>query len=130
MNDAVLVARQCAPLNELEAIMAVHPNRKDADEFPTFHLFTPGMYSRTVILEAGESAVSKIHLTEHQFVLADGVAQIWSPREGWRVERSPFHGVTRVGDRRAVKALCRVVWTTFHATDKTDIAEIEKELFA
>lgn len=130
MNDAILVARECAPLNELEAIVAAHPNRKDASEFPTFHRFTEGLYSRTVILEAGESCVSRIHLTEHQFVISDGVAKVWTPRQDWSVVRSPYVGITKIGDRRAVVALCRVVWTTFHATSETDVEKIERSLFA
>ncbi len=134
MNDvipeAVAVARRCEELNELERFMEAHPNRKEASEFPTFHRFTPGLVSRTVILEAGESCVSRVHLTEHQFVISDGVAKIWSPRRGWEVVCSPHHGVTKIGDRRAVNALSRLTWTTFHATKTTDIAELEKELFA
>jgi hypothetical protein len=123
------MARSCRPLNELERIMDESPNRKLAGEFPTFHRLTPGLYCRTVVLEAGESCVSKIHRTEHQFCILSGVAVIWSPQAGWEVVQSPYQGVTKVGTRRAVKALCRVVWATYHATDKTDIAEIERELF-
>jgi hypothetical protein len=131
-NDVAVVdlAKACAPLNELHRIMDEHPRRKEAAEFPTTHRFTPGLYSRTVVLEEGESCLSKIHLTEHQFAILAGVAVIWSPRDGWQVVQSPYQGVTKVGERRAVKALCRVVWATYHATDKTDVAEIEKELFA
>ena len=95
MTDAVTLARQCAPLNELERIMERHPNRKDAKDFPTYHRFTPGLVSRTVILEAGESAVSKIHLAEHQFVISEGVARIWSPRSGWELVQSPHFGITK-----------------------------------
>ena len=131
-NDAVSIdlARECTVLNELEQIMGESPNRKLASEFRTYHRFTPGLYSRTVILEAGESCVSLIHKTEHQFAILSGVAVIWSPRHNWQVVQSPYQGVTHVGDRRAVKALSRVTWATYHPTDKTDIAEIERDLFA
>ena len=80
-NDAVSIdlARECTVLNELEQIMGESPNRKLASEFRTYHRFTPGLYSRTVILEDGESCVSLIHKTEHQFAILSGVAVIWSP---------------------------------------------------
>lgn len=128
--DPILEARLCEPLNQLQALMENSPNRKEAWQFPTVHRFTPGLYSRTVTLEEGESALSKIHLTEHQFAILAGVAVIWSQQVGWEVVQSPYQGVTKVGTRRAVKALSRVVWATYHATHLTDISEIEKELFA
>ena len=63
------VSLDVAALDELISAMESHPLRKDAADFPTFHRFTPGLYSRTVLLRAGESAVSRVHKTEHQFVL-------------------------------------------------------------
>lgn len=130
MQDAIQLARASEPLNDLAAFMESHPSRKDASAFPTYHRFTPGLYSRTVVLEAGESCLSKIHLTEHPFAILAGVAVIWSPQRGWEVVQSPFQGVTKVGDRRAVRAVSKVVWATYHPTTKTDISEIERDLFA
>jgi hypothetical protein len=126
-NDAVSV--DMAALDELVKVMETHPRRKDAADFPTFHRFTPGLYSRTVFLRAGESAVSRVHKTEHQFVLTQGVVKVWEPGKGWSVVQSPYYGVTKPGDRRLVVAASNSVWTTWHATDKTDLAEIEKDLF-
>lgn len=38
--------------------------------------------------------------------------------------------VSEAGTKRAVHAHTDTIWTTIHLTDKTDLAEIEKELIA
>jgi hypothetical protein len=124
------MARECEPLNDLVKRMEADPTARPGRDVPVLHRFTPGLYSRTVVLEAGEYCVSLIHKTRHQFAILDGVAVIWSPKSGWQIVKSPYQGVTEVGERRAVRAICRVTWATYHATEKTDIAEIEGDLFA
>ena len=113
----------------LISYMETHPQRVEASHFPTTHEFTPGLYTRTVELKAGDRVLSKVHRTEHPFFILKGVVQSWSPGAGWTVVQSPYRGVTRPGEWRAVVAVCDTVWSTVHATDKTDVAEIERDLF-
>jgi hypothetical protein len=124
--DPVELARKCPELNDLEIFMRANGG---VTEWPVVHRFTPGLYSRIVHLSNGDAVISKIHKTEHQFVISKGVLAIWSPDKFWQVVQSPYHGITKRGDRRAVLAFSDVTWVTFHATDKTDIAEIERDLF-
>lgn len=129
MDERITLAQGCEPLNRLHAAIEAHPDRLSAEDFQTIHKITPGLYSRTVYIPKGCKVLGRIHLTTHQFVISKGVAKIWDAEIGLYVVQSPFFGVTKVGARRAVEALSDLVWTTYHPTVKTDIAEIEKELF-
>lgn len=104
-------------------------------EFPAFpkpsvvHTFTPGLYSRKLTLPKDYLCTSKVHRTTHQFVISRGLLKIWSEEKGWELVQSPFHGITYAGSSRGVHVLEETVWLTFHSTLKTDIAEIETDLF-
>lgn len=89
------------------------------------HVFTPGLYCREMSAAAGQIITSKIHRTEHPFVLSKGRILV-ADEEGNSVEIcAPFMGITKPGTRRAAIVLEDVVWTTFHPTDLTDVDQIE-----
>lgn len=103
------------------------------DNFPVVrreaeHLFLPGMYVREFTIEAGEMFTTKIHKTEHPYFISEGVVSVWKNGEGVTTLRAPHMGITYPGTRRIIYAHTKTVWTTFHMTDKTDLAEIEEEL--
>lgn len=103
------------------------------DNFPVIHreanhLFIPGMYIRELTMEAGEMFTSKIHKTEHPYFISEGAVSVWIKGQGVVTLRAPYMGITYPGTRRILYAHTRTVWTTFHTTDKTDLAEIEEEL--
>lgn len=89
--------------------------------------FTPGLYSRQILLQAGCRYLSRVHRTEHQFIVSQGVC--WVIENGTRYQIvAPFHGITKPGTWRDIFALMDCVWTTFHATDKTTAEEVEREI--
>lgn len=97
-------------------------------EIPVRHLFTPGLYAREVRVKAGTLVVTKVHLTEHPFVVSQGVILVVTAAgEQLRVE-APYTGVTKAGTRRVGYVVEDAVWTTFHATDLTDPDEIERTI--
>jgi hypothetical protein len=118
------LAKECDALNRLEADLAKCP----PVDHPETHRFTPGLYSRQILLKAGILCTSKIHRTEHQFIISKGKCRIWSEEKGWETLQAPYHGITKPGTRRALHILEDVIFTTFHATTKTDLAEIEADL--
>lgn len=97
-------------------------------EFETYHLFTPGLYVRTIHVPAGSYITSKIHKTEHPFVLSEGIITIFTEQGGEETFHSPYMGVTKEGSRRFAKTETACIFSTFHVTDKTDLEEIEKEV--
>lgn len=124
-QSPAVLAKEIAPLNELESWMATQNVVPPA---PLEHRFTPGMYSRTIYMAAGTLLTSKIHRTEHQYVISKGKLRVWSAERGWVRLQAPFIGYTLPGTRRALYIEEDTVWTTFHPTHLTDVAEIEKWL--
>ena len=97
-------------------------------ELPLRHDFVPGMYMRTIYIPAGTVLTSKIHLTEHPFVITKGCLCIWIDNVGWQELRAPYTGITLPNTRRVLYIKEDCTWTTFHATTLTDVNEIERTI--
>lgn len=87
------------------------------------------MYIREIHVPAGEFFTSRIHRTEHPFVVSKGSVTVWSTLAGLNRFSAPYSGITMPGTRRVLFTHQDLIWTTFHATDKTSVAEVEKDLF-
>lgn len=111
-------------LDDLEVALAHLPRV----ELPVVHRFTPGMYIREISIPAGTMLTSMVHKTEHPFVLSQGRIKVTSDNEGSVIYEAPFTGITQPGTRRALHAETDVIWTTFHATDLTDVEAICDEI--
>jgi len=61
--------------------------------------------------------------------ISKGKVQVLSPT-GVAVYEAPCTFVSEVGTKRVVRILEDCTWTTYHLTDKTDLAEIEKDIIA
>lgn len=116
-EDRAIDYLEIAIVKELEAV-----------DLPLKHQFVPGMYIRTIFMPAGTLLTSKIHKTEHPFVVTKGVAIVRLP--GGEVERlkAGHIGITKPYTRRTLYIEEDCTWTTFHITDSTDLTEIEEEL--
>lgn len=85
---------------------------------------TPGLMSREMRMSAGKVVVSKVHLSEHQFVIAVGACYVASDTETVWLEAGHV-GITKPGTQRVIAAATDLVWVTFHATDMIDPDEFE-----
>ncbi|CAB4136269.1 hypothetical protein UFOVP296_40 [uncultured Caudovirales phage] len=94
----------------------------------TEHQFTPGLYMRKFSMPAGTILTSKIHDTEHPYVIMSGVVSVWTKEDGTRQFIGPYHGITYPGTRRILFAHTDCVWMTFHATEDTDPDVIESKI--
>lgn len=83
-------------------------------EMPLNHVFTAGLYLRTIMMPAGTLLTSRIHLTEHPFIISSGVISVWSDETGWQTLRAFHAGVTKPGTRRMLFAHTDVLWSTAH----------------
>ena len=92
------------------------------------HVFTPGIYIRQMFIPKGIYIVSEIHKTEHPFFILTGAVSVYSPEGGLQRFLAPFMGVTKPGTQRALFTHEDTLWITIHATEKTDINEIGKEI--
>jgi len=112
-------------LDEIEIAIA---SGMEKAECPVKHIFTPGLYSRHIFMPKGSVVMSKIHKTEHPYVISKGRAHVFIEGIGWNVYTAPFIGITKPKTRRVLFIEEDCIWTTFHVTDKTDVGEIEKDI--
>ena len=97
---------------------------------PVKHHFAPGSYGREMTLPAGMVVVGKIHKHAHINVISKGRVQVFTEQDGGLELAAPCTFVSSPGTKRVVHVLEETVWTTVHVTDKTDLAEIEREVIA
>lgn len=97
---------------------------------PVQHHFAPGAYGREMTLPAGLVVIGKIHKHAHINVISKGRVQVFTEYDGVLELAAPCTFVSSPGTKRVVHVLEETVWTTVHVTDKTDLAEIEREVIA
>lgn len=97
---------------------------------PLTHTFTPGLYTRTIVMEAGSLITSLIHRTRHQFIISAGVALVKVNEDEWIRLSAPYIGITEPGTRRILYIEEACVWTTCHATDIQPENESEEAIAA
>ena len=93
------------------------------------HTFAGGMYIRQMTLPAGMVFTTKIHKKEHPFFILSGEVTVIT-EEGRVKLIGPYHGITKIGTKRAIYVHTETVWVTIHVTDSTDPKEIEEEVIA
>jgi len=96
---------------------------------PVKHSFADGCYIREIFNPANELLVTKIHKKEHPFFLMKGKMSILT-EDGVEHIKAPHYGITKPGTKRIIYTHTECVFVTVHATDKTNIDEIEKEVIA
>lgn len=98
--------------------------------FQVTHRFTPGLYIREIFMPAGSLLTSAVHLTCHPFIISRGRLRVISENEGAVEYAAPHTGITQPGTRRVLQVLEDTVWTTFHATEETDVETICNTILA
>ena len=99
-------------------------------DFPLMHIFSPGLYVRAIFNPAGSLITTRIHKTEHPFIVAKGRARVLIPGHGVEEIEAPYVGITKAGTRRVILAVTDVVWITCHANpeDRKDVNQLETML--
>jgi hypothetical protein len=99
-------------------------------DMPVTHRFTSGLYIREIFNPAGTLITTRIHKTEHPYVVLKGKASVFVPGEGVKHITAPYMGITKPGTRRVIFVHEDVIWVTFHPNpDNTqDLDAIEERL--
>ena len=102
-------------------------------ELPVIHRFTPSLYAREIFMPAGTLLTSRIHQTEHPYVVISGVAKVYIPGVGIERLEAGHVGITQPGTRRLllIEEDCR--WITFHPlvegeSSEADLGAIEARI--
>jgi hypothetical protein len=118
---------------DIEKAILEHPDSltgKACDEVNTLkHTFCDGQYIREIFMPAGQVLTSKIHKKKHPFFILTGKLTIAS-EDGVIDIEAPYHGITYPGAKRVIYTHEDTVFITVHATDKTTVEEVTKEVIA
>ena len=82
-------------------------------------------------MPAGSLWTSKIHKTEHPYVVSYGKAAVSIDADEWYEITAPYTGITKPGTRRVLYIIEDCIWTTFHRIDgmKSEFNDLsEKEI--
>ena len=114
-------------VDELEAEML---SNFPVIDCPVKHIFTPKLYSREIFMPAGSLITSKIHKTEHPYVVSKGVVSVWIDNGKEVLIKAPYSGITKPGTRRVLYVWEDCIWTTFHVDeeDSKDVDKIEERI--
>ena len=130
LGDARLMVEQMATSDTWQKMFAME-ERVEAHpaayrELITHHIFTPGLYVREVVMFAGHFIATRIHLTEHPFVVSMGRVLVWTEDKGVIEVGAPFTGITKPGTRRFIYIIEDCIWSTFHVNpdNETDPQKI------
>ena len=98
----------------------------------TTHMFTDGMYIREIFMPAGSLITSKVHKTEHPYIVSYGKVAVSIDSNDWIEITAPYTNITKPGTRRVLYILEDCIWTTFHRVDDmkseyNDLNDDEKE---
>jgi hypothetical protein len=96
---------------------------------PTKSTFADGCYIREIFVPAGQFFTTEIHKKDHPFFLLKGKLSMVSEHGVLNIE-APYHGITKKGTKRLVQIHEDVVFITVHATDKTKLEEVRKDVLA
>ena len=105
-NDDKLDELEVAMLENLEPVHCL-----------TTHRFTDGMYIREIFMPAGSLITSKIHKTEHPYIVSYGKTAVSIDGDDWHEITAPYTGITVPGTRRILYIIEDCIWTTFHRID-------------
>ena len=114
-----------------ESILELQESIKEFEQItpPVDHFFASGMYARQIYMNAGDIVVGKIHKHDHINTISQG--RVFVTTEFGKDEFvAPYTFVSKAGTKRAVFVVEDTIWTTYHATESTDLESIEKELIA
>jgi len=117
------VLATCSEVDKVEYAMC---QSEEKVECPLTHLFTPGLYTRTISMPAGSLVMSMTHNTRHPFIITTGEVDVISP-EGSVTYVAPYMGITQPNTKRFLHVKQDTTWTTFHVnpdnlTDPDEVA--------
>ena len=129
MNELLAPQITRGLVQQLEAAMRALPPAMQVDpkSLVTRHHFASGIYMRELHIPAGMTTTGKIHKHACLNILAKGRRSTLV--DGYVIEiAAPHIHLSPPGMKRVSYTYEDSVWITVHATNLTDIEEIEREL--
>lgn len=110
MSDVAGISKLDGLQNLMEGMPQIH--------CPLVHIFTKGLYTRQIFMPKGTVIVSKIHNTQHPYIISMGTVVVYNEANSVVGRYSAPHvGVTMPNTRRLLRIIHDCVWTTLHPLD-------------
>jgi len=111
MTEEIINRKHDNEIDELEALLLKNFETVDC---PLEHLFAPGVYIRSILMEAGMVVTSLIHNTCHPYIVSQGVVTVFVDGKEPIIIKAPFSGITQAGTRRVLRIWETTIWSTVH----------------
>ena len=106
-------------VDRLEAALLSTPEALVEED--VVHLFTDKLYTRQAFVPAGTIVTTKIHKTQHPFMLVFGKVSVYNAADDVIVHlQGPYMGVTEPGTRRVAYVHEDALWITFHVNEDNE----------
>lgn len=121
---------------EFNEILVSHPDSashntdKMQEDFPLEHHFDGDIYTRTVRMPKGSVVVSFIQKKSHPSFLLKGKVSVLLDTGEVETYEAPHSIFTKAGTQRVFAVHEDTVWTCVFNTDKTNVEDVEKEIYA
>ena len=97
-------------------------------ELPLEHFHPAGLYGRKIFMPAGTVLTSRVHTQQHLTAVLAGKCRVIDQDGTETMVEAPAAWITEPGTHRALHIIEDSIWLTVHATDQTDVAELEETL--
>ena len=97
--------------------------------YPLKHHFEGGLYTREIFMPKGQLISTGIHKKEHPYFILKGDISVLTS-EGIKRIKAPHNGITKPGTKRLIYMHEDSIWITVHATDKTTVEDVLKDVVA
>ena len=122
----------------IEAAMAADPVKVLGDptavrlELPVKHIFAKGVYARELFIPKGVMLTGEIHKYPQINIMSKGdlAVSIGGRVRRIKADKGPIIIAAPAGTKRIAHAYADTIWTTIHATNLTDVDEIEEYFIA
>lgn len=101
-------------MDNVELFMSTLP---PALEIKYKHIFLPGVYIRKMYAPKNAIITSKVHKTEHAFIVNQGRILVYDGIHKAVILKAPYDGVTLPGTRRLGIVLDDCIWINIHPTN-------------
>jgi len=118
-----------SPIQTIEAAeyFMIRDGGDNKIELPLVHHINNGLYAREIFLPKDTLLTGKVHNFDHLSTLSKGEVSIYT-EDGLIRIKAPFTWHSKAGVKRLIFVHEDAAWTTYHATDITDVATLEKTL--
>ena len=94
------------------------------------HTFVPGIYMRTLTIQADRIIIGEKHKTEHLNIITEGECLVRSDENDIKLIKAPYKFISKPGVKKTVYTITKTVWSNVHPNpdNTTDVETIRNRV--